>query len=143
MLENNKLKQLGIWLDHSRALIIENRDNIVATAIESNYDHITNSDSHYTSESHIHQKQKNILDDYYTKLSEVIINYSDVILFGPTDAKLELSNFLKKDSDFDHIHITTQASDKMTENEQIAYVKNFFKNSIFRNYKTISPRYSK
>jgi len=140
MIASNPEHQLGIWMDHARAHLIENAENGSIITIESGYDRINNTNSFHKSEHKLEEKKRNILVDYYDELSEFIINYSEVILFGPTDAKLELRNFLKKDYAFDHIKITTQSSDKKTENQQIAFVKNFFQHNIFRNFESISPR---
>ena len=53
-------------------------------------------------------------------------NYDEVILFGPTDAKVELFNILKADQHFDKIKIDIKQADKMTENQQHAFVKDHF-----------------
>jgi hypothetical protein len=49
-----------------------------------------------------------------------------VILFGPTDAKIELFNLIKNNRQFEHIKIATLPADKMTENQQHAFVKDYF-----------------
>jgi hypothetical protein len=48
------------------------------------------------------------------------------LLFGPTDAKVELLNILKADLSFSKIKIETMQSDKMTENQEHAFVKDYF-----------------
>jgi hypothetical protein len=53
-------------------------------------------------------------------------DYDEVILFGPTDAKSELYNLLKNDHHFDKIRIEVKPADKMTENQQQAFVKKYF-----------------
>ena len=50
----------------------------------------------------------------------------EVLLFGPTNAKTELYNILKEDHHFDKIKIETAPSDKMTENQQYALLKEHF-----------------
>ena len=140
MIDSIKQSQLGIWMDHARAHLIENTEKASIITIESGYDHIAHINSFHKSEFQLEEKKRNILEDYYNELGEFISNYSEVVLFGPTDAKLELYHFLKKDNNFDKINITTQSSDKKTENEQIAFVKTFFQHSIFRNFKSILPK---
>jgi hypothetical protein len=49
-----------------------------------------------------------------------------VILFGPTDAKVELLNILRQDHHFANIKIETQQTDKMTEFQQHAFIKEYF-----------------
>jgi len=54
-------------------------------------------------------------------------DYDEVLLFGPTNAKNELVNILKVDHHFDEIKIEVKPADKMTENQQLAFVKEHFK----------------
>jgi len=56
-------------------------------------------------------------------LGAIIKNYREVLLFGPTDAKHELQNMLHKDHLFADIKITVEQADKMTENQQHAFVR--------------------
>ena len=74
----------------------------------------------------MHNKEQREQHDYYKKLGEVIKNYNDVILFGPTSAKTELYNILKEDHRFENIKIETQKTDNMTENQQHAFVREHF-----------------
>ena len=50
-----------------------------------------------------------------------------MLLFGPTNAKTELKNYLNQDLHFKDIQIDVESADKMTENEKDAFVKNHFK----------------
>ena len=63
----------------------------------------------------------------YKAIGDVIKNFNEVIVFGPTDAKVELVNFLKQDHHFDNIKIEVKNSDKMTEHQEFAFVKAHFK----------------
>ena len=74
----------------------------------------------------MHNKEQHQQSDYYKQLGEIIKNYTEVILFGPTDAKVELFNILKADHHFAKIKIEFQQADKMTENQQHAFVKEYF-----------------
>lgn len=56
----------------------------------------------------------------------MIKNYNKVILFGPTDAKTELLNTLKGDHHFSKIEREAKQADKMTENQQYTFVKEYF-----------------
>ena len=73
-------------------------------------------------------KDQNKQAEYYKKLAELIENYDEVLLFGPTDAKLELFNVLKADHHFDNIKIDVLPTDKMTENQEHAFVAAHFSN---------------
>ena len=63
---------------------------------------------------------------YYKAIAAEISKYEEVLLFGPTDAKTELLNLLKENHLFDKMDIETRQADKMTENQQHAFVKEYF-----------------
>jgi len=75
-----------------------------------------------------HNREQHQQSDYYKKLGEDIRNYSEVLLFGPTNAKTELFNTLKSDHRFEKIKIDIKQADKMSENQQHAFVKDHFTN---------------
>jgi hypothetical protein len=74
----------------------------------------------------MHTKQQHQQANYYKELAECIKNHEAVVLFGPTDAKVELLHILRADHRFEKIKIETQSTDKMTENQQHAFVKEYF-----------------
>ena len=53
-----------------------------------------------------------------------------MLLFGPTTAKDELHNLLKADHNFEKIKIDVKQSDKMSDNQQQAFVNEHFANAI-------------
>ena len=121
-------KQLGIWMDHSTAHIIEfSTESNETTTINSNFTHEVKETTLRKSENLMHNKEQHQQHEYYKKLGEVIKNYGEVILFGPTDAKEELFNVLKEDRHFEDIRIFVQHSDKLTENQQHAFVRDYYK----------------
>jgi hypothetical protein len=126
-------KKLGIWMDHSNAHIMELNDSnqIETKTIESNFTHEEKDESLQKSESLMHNKEQHDQSAFYKKLGEVIQNYDEVILFGPTEAKVELFNILRADHQFGKIKIKTQQADKMTTPQQHAFVKKYFKDTIF------------
>ena len=120
-------KRLGIWMDHSTAHLMEfTVDPIETKSIESKFTREEKEHSLGKSENLMHNKEQHEQADYYKKLGEVIRNYDHVILFGPTDAKVELFNLLKANHLFEKIKIEVEQADKMTENQQHAFVKKHF-----------------
>jgi len=120
-------KRLGIWMDHANAHIMEfTSDPIQTTSLESPFTHEIKEESFAKGEHLMHNKEQHEQGEYYKKLAEVIGNYDEVLLFGPTDAKLELANILKEDHHFDKIKIETQGADKLTEPQQHAFVTEYF-----------------
>jgi stalled ribosome rescue protein Dom34 len=121
------LKQLGIWIDHSRAHLTEFTTELIETKIiRSEFTHEDKEQGLNRSESQMHKKEQHQHTEYYNKIADIIRKYDDVILFGPTDAKVELLNILRQDHHFANIKIETQQTDKMTEFQQHAFIKEYF-----------------
>lgn len=122
----NKEKQLGICMDHSNAQLLKISDgNILLQNIESESKpkvEKVNVDTH-----EIHGKERHQLQSaYFKKISNIILNYEDVLLFGPTDAKRELFNLINEDPLFENIKIELRTTDKMSERQMHDYVIEFF-----------------
>ncbi len=123
-------KNLGIWMDHSSANLMEfTTDPIETKTIESKFTHEAKEQSLGKSENLMHNKEQHQQSEYYRKLGGIIRNYEEVILFGPTDAKLELFNLLRADHLFEKIKIEIKQTDKMTQNQQHAFVREYFSKS--------------
>ena len=74
----------------------------------------------------MHNKEQHMTDSFYKEIADKILKYDNVLLFGPTNAKKELHNFLNKDLHFKDINIDIESADKMTDNEKEAFVENHF-----------------
>ena len=115
--------KLGIWMDHSIAHLMEFTSNhFEIETIESKFSETKRAELLETSEN---SKQQN-LSDYYKKLGETIKNYKRIILFGPTNAKVELFDLLSEDYRFLKIKFEIKETDKMTTDEQHDFVKSYF-----------------
>lgn len=122
-----KATLLGIWMDHTEAnIMVYSNEDMVTTTIKSKFTQEVKEESISKGESGMHTKEKQLKAEYYKEIGKVIQNYEGVILFGPTTAKMELANILKEDHHFDKIKIEIQQAFKMTENQQHAYVKEYF-----------------
>ena len=123
----NKLKKLGIFMDHSSANLIEfKKESDESITIDSKFTHQEKESTLGKSEHLMHNKEQHQQSEYYKKLGEVIKNYDEVLLFGPTDAKVELFNLLMEGQAFTNVKIEFQNTDKMTENQQHAFVIDYF-----------------
>ena len=120
-------KQLGIWMDHHKAhAMVISPESILSSVIESSFTHQMKEETLNKSENVMHNKEQHQQSEYYKKLGEAIKNYEEVILFGPTDAKVELFNLLRADHLFEKIKIEIKQTDKMTEVQQHAFVREYF-----------------
>jgi ADP-heptose:LPS heptosyltransferase len=122
-------KKLGIWMDHSNAHLIEFAGDTSET-IASKFTHEQKEASLHKGEHLMHNKENHEQSEYYKELSKAIMGYDDVLLFGPTEAKSELANMLQADHRFAKIKVRTESADKMSDNQQHAFVKDFFTKHI-------------
>ncbi len=121
-------KQLGIWMDHSVAYLIKLTNGTIETnTIKSQPEVQGEEQIVYKDESHSLNKEKRQRSSYFKKLSDLILENDEVILFGPTEAKNELLNVLKENHLFDNIKIEVEPADKMTVIQMNAFVKEHFK----------------
>lgn len=119
-------RKLGIWMDHSTANLIDLKSKKHTRPITSEFTFDTKEEALNRSESRMHNKRQQMHEAYYKEIAEVILKYDNVLLFGPTNAKTELHNYLNKDLHFKDITIDIQSADKMTSNEKGAFVKEYF-----------------
>jgi hypothetical protein len=125
-------KSLGVFMDHQSANLIKfTEEPMQPTIIECKFTHQSKEESLAKNEKLMHNKEQQQQHDYYMQLCKVIKEYSQVLLFGPTNAKTELHNLLKLDHNFDNIKIEVLQSDKLTNNQQHAIVHNHFANMQF------------
>lgn len=119
--------KIGIWMDHSLANLMDYSVNPMQTkTIECNFTHEDKEEALKRSESIMHNKKQNELSEYYKEIAKIIKQYDEVLIFGPTDAKIELYNTIKDDQAYAKIKIAIKPADKMTENQQYAFVKTYF-----------------
>lgn len=124
-MEKNRL--LGIWMDHSDAFLMElQNDNIVTNSIISEANRKVREDKWDGHEKGIHTKEQHQQSSYYKKIRDTIVDYQEVVLFGPTDAKSELYNLLRNDHIFENIKIEVLNSDKMTEAQMHTFIREYF-----------------
>jgi hypothetical protein len=122
------IKQLGIWMDHSNAFLLEIvNDTIETNSVVSELSDPEAEFNFYKGEKLIHKKEQHLQLSYYKKVGEIIKKYQEVVLFGPTDAKNELLNLLKTDHLFEDIKIEVINSGKMTESQMQTFVREYFK----------------
>lgn len=119
-------KNLGIWMDHANANLIDLDSKNKSRSIASKFTTDVKEEVLNRSEYSMHNKEEQMDEAFYKEISEEILNYNHVLLFGPTNAKLELNNYLDKDLRFKDIKFDIQPADKMTDNQLDAFVKNHF-----------------
>ena len=122
-------KKIGIWMDHANAHLMEHTDPIITTIITSDSTHEEKQFTLQKGESFMQRKNQQQEAAFYNAIAASIRGYDEVLLFGPTDAKTELLNILKADLSFSKIKIETVQTDKMTDNQEQAFVRDYFSKS--------------
>ncbi|HLP64458.1 hypothetical protein [Flavobacterium sp.] len=116
--------KIAVWIDHNSAHLMELKSEpFEVKTIESNFD--KNTIAHHNEKS-MYSKEQHLMEQYYKKLVKVIRKYDSVVLFGPTDAKSELFNIIKTDHLLNNVQVEVVQTDKMTENQVNAFVRNYF-----------------
>ena len=131
---NTKItKQIGLCMDHSQAHFIDiNKGAVIIERLHEHFDGETaigtklGATRATNSEHHKHNIAREIKAEYYKVLADRLKAYDDIYLFGPTVAKDELYNKLVADKHFAEKNIRVESSDKLTENQMVAKVRNFF-----------------
>ena len=119
-------KKIGIWMDHANAHLIVYAEPMVVKVLHSKFTAEERERSLRRSEKMMDKKNQHEEGEYYKMIGESIRHYDDVLLFGPTDAKSELLNILESDHLFSKIKFTVKNTDKMTEHQEYAFVRDYF-----------------
>ncbi|SNS18809.1 hypothetical protein SAMN06295967_10512 [Belliella buryatensis] len=142
-METKQFKSVGIWLDQSKAHFIgyhEGEAQFLETLI-SPHERIKREEGEVSDTarfspnpsvlSNNEYRKNNIaqneLNEYYKMLEDKIAKYDDILLFGPGTAKDQFKNRLAENKSFSKKWVSVQNSDKMTDNQLLAFVRDFYK----------------
>lgn len=137
---NNRNNHIGVWMDHHAAHLVYQEENNAyrVEILESPVDKHPRvegegSDTASFGKNRIsnneygkNNKEQEQLNQYFALLKKTLEKYDDILLTGPTNAKKEFFNFLYTEKSFDGKTILVENADKMTENQLIAFVKDYF-----------------
>jgi len=142
-LKTKATKQIGVWMNHSQAHFFgyKAESAFFIETIESPYESIVrvegegndktrfspNTERGSNNEKRKHNIVQNELDEYFKILEGKLESYQEILLFGPGTAKEELFNRLSEKKLFKGKDIAVKSSDKLTENQMLSYVLDFFK----------------
>lgn len=122
------IKQLAIFMDDTNALLMELYNHMIVSRnivfkSRENEEYIQNN---YILPSYGNDKQQ-YQSAYYNELGDIIKNYEEVVLFGPTDTKKELYKLLETDHCYKDIKIELVTTDKMTNAQIHEFVLAYYK----------------
>ncbi|WP_310556910.1 hypothetical protein [Flavobacterium sp.] len=120
-------KRIAVYMDHFMANLIEYNDTAKEVkTIKSDFNHFEKEKILQKGESHLHNKEQDMQNEFYKKIIDEILKYNEVLLFGFTTAKTELMNILNDDNNFRSVKITIKNTDELTKNQQISFVNECF-----------------
>ncbi|MCZ8196289.1 MAG: hypothetical protein O9267_01625 [Flavobacterium sp.] len=126
------VKKIGIWMDHATAHLIEFSSEAKETQIiTSDFTFQDKEETLQRSESEMHNKEQHKHATFYKNIAAEIKKFDEVLLFGPTDAKVELFNLIRENHSYDNIKIEFKSADKMSDTEQHKFVRDYFKRLEF------------
>lgn len=122
-----RAKKLGVWMDHSIAYLMEFTNNpFEIKTIEPEFPEGNIEMSLVKGDQLPKNIDKHILYAYYNRIGEAIKNYKQIVLFGPTDAKVELFDVLSEDYRFVKTIVEIKETDKMSVNQQHEFISKYF-----------------
>jgi hypothetical protein len=116
------MKKLGIYIDQSSANLIELTVAILEKKTADSFEDIHPEED----ENRIEFKDSNLQNYYFKKLSEYILYYNEVLLFGTSNAINKLFDMISYDNRFYNINIAIKPTHSMTSKEQNDFVSDFF-----------------
>jgi hypothetical protein len=140
----NLSNHIAVWMDHSIARLIypKGKEEYSIESMLSPHDIHPREDGQHSDHTSLgngresnneysrNHKENDQLHEFYHALQKVLVKYDVILLFGPTKAKDEFFNILMKDHSFDGKKISVENSDKLTDHQLIAFVKNFFTKKV-------------
>lgn len=129
------MKQLGLWLDSDRAVIID-RESHELTQLESNVEHFnlkggSRSKTAYgpmevRSESKLEERRKHQLNDYFKVISEELGDFDELVVFGPSQTKIEFMKFMRSNPFKGELHPHEPADNRFTDNQLFEWVDRYY-----------------
>jgi hypothetical protein len=124
-------EKLAVWIDHSIARLIPYSADVktVTTIVCENArgNHARFNKNEADTVNRIRQQQS----AFYEEIASTIQGYSEILLFGPANAKLELFNVISDNPSIEEIRISIKSVAQMSENEMHIYVKDHFRPIAF------------
>ncbi len=116
------IKRAGIWIDHREAIFITDKSGEFAIQ-----EKIKSEEYHgRKGENTSNNAKRNVDRKYHKELSNHLMNYDEIYLFGPGTSQEELLNFLHEDLHFKNKKITLGTADHITDPQMVAQVRDFF-----------------
>ena len=134
-------RNVGLWIDHKQAYLIWNEEGkveVITSRIEP--------PAHYSGGTQLGGKLNQKADTearrsdrfrlqikkYYQQVMTALKDASSIFIMGPGEAKIEFQKTIQKSKDLQKRLLKVETTDKMTKNQMIAYVREFYKNQAIQ-----------
>ncbi len=119
-------KNAGLWIDNKQAIIV-----FPSKGGESIKHLKSDADKHHSAhegggEDKHERRFAQQLHGFFEEVIDCVKNVESVFVFGPGEAKTELNKVMAKDHRLDKCKIKVESSDKMTEHQVAAKVRDHF-----------------
>jgi stalled ribosome rescue protein Dom34 len=141
-MNTSEKNQIGVWMDHAQAYFIEydGINAVIVDAVEAQAvsqlrekgetdDKTRFSPNPQHSSPNEHKKQnieQEELKVYFKMLEKNLQGYRNILLFGPGTAKDKFLNRIAKNNFLEGKKISVQICDKLTKNQMVAQVEDYF-----------------
>ena len=135
-------KQAGIWIDTKKAVIVFLEESgctfkTIHSGIESR-ERIPGETKWFTRfgnqflnfEKRKKNRRANEITRYLKTVMDELKDIREVVLFGPAEMKTELEKAIRKGPALSPVIRAVETADSMTENQIVAWVKNYYQKKI-------------
>ena len=128
-------QNVGLWIDHKQAYAIwyqEGKVDVIPSHIEppahsSGGTQLGGKQNQKGDvELHHNDRFRLQLHKYYQQVISALKNANFIFIMGPGQAKIEFEKVMKKNKTMEKRILKVETADKMTKNQMIAYVREFY-----------------
>jgi stalled ribosome rescue protein Dom34 len=126
MKQNNQKQYAGVWLDTQKAMIITNTlaDGSKDYTIQ---DKIKAAEQQGGGSEHsMNNARQSANLKYFKSVSGLLINFDEILIFGPGKSQEQFQNYLREDAHFKSKQISIDSAEQLTDPQVIAKVRDFF-----------------
>jgi len=128
-------RNVGLWIDHKQAYVIWYEDDKIEVILSNIEPPV-----HYSGgtqlggklnqkgdmELHHNDRYKLQLSKYYQQVITRLKDVGSIFIMGPGEAKIEFGKALKRHKSMQNRLLKLETADKMTMNQMIAHVRQFY-----------------
>ena len=128
-------RNVGLWIDHKQAYIIwyeNDKIEVILSNIEppAHFSGGTQLGGKLNQKGDLelrhNDRYKLQLTKYYQQIIAKLRDVDSIFIMGPGEAKIEFEKTLKKHKDMQNRLLKSETTDKMTMNQMIAHVRQFY-----------------